>query len=109
VYVGGEARLLTVTRVGTLLGLVNQLGIYTRGKPSLRYMLPGEEVMVMIQTDSDVRVMFEEFELWKRNQKSARRAGNAKLQLYVCEMEPPAASLCAVRYCLIQSTIGLIQ
>eukprot|EP00959_Pyramimonas_sp_CCMP1952_P198538 4152984-Pyramimonas_sp.AAC.1 len=62
VYVGGEARVLTVTRVGTLLGLVNQLGIYTRGRPSLHYMLPGEEVMVQVANDADVRSMFEDFE-----------------------------------------------
>ena len=32
----------------------------------MRYALPGEEVLVAVRTDEDVRLMFEEWDLWLR-------------------------------------------
>jgi len=86
VYVGGETRMVKIRSGSSYLELISQLGIFCKGPPLVRYALPGEEVMVSLRTDNDVRLMFEEWHLWRRSDQSRNpELASRKMQVYVCD------------------------
>ncbi|KAK3241727.1 hypothetical protein CYMTET_48532, partial [Cymbomonas tetramitiformis] len=87
-YAGGETRIIAVQQTASFHSLTEQLEVtwdIYRGV-DLRYMLPGDEVMVTLKNDQDTRMMFEEWEFWVMSSKEAnKRPSSNKLRLFCCE------------------------